>query len=157
MDNTENKTPDCDGKKDKHPEENESLVDTRKELKTLLFLKEIGLPQTATKFIDIHLVGESFCISDASNIQLNTKVFEFVMNNQATVDTELLFDYQEEFGEWDKLEFEKLSPVLKKRLRIFLREHSVDPGRLRGILFHNSNHFLLLTSRLFGIKTKLAQ
>ncbi|KAI1000566.1 hypothetical protein K3495_g7633 [Podosphaera aphanis] len=132
MDNTENKTPGCEGKMGKHPAENESLVDTRKELKTLSCLKEIGLPQTATKLIDIDLVGEPFCISDASNIQLNTKVFEFMMNNQATVDTELLFDFQEEFGEWDKLEYEKLSPVLKKRLRIFLREHGVYPGPLRG-------------------------
>ncbi|CAD6499896.1 BgTH12-04002 [Blumeria graminis f. sp. triticale] len=105
--------------------------DARKDQKTLSCLKEIGLPQTATKFIDIDLVGEPLILTKATPIELNTKIFDFMMNNQSTVDKELLFDFQEEFGEWNKLEYNKTSPVLKKRLRTFLREHGLYPGPLK--------------------------
>ncbi|RKF71398.1 hypothetical protein GcC1_100031 [Golovinomyces cichoracearum] len=54
------------------------------------------------------------------------------MNNQNTVDTELLFDFQEEFTEWSKSEYDKASPTLKKRLRSFLREHGIYSGPLKG-------------------------
>ncbi|SZF00336.1 unnamed protein product [Blumeria hordei] len=106
--------------------------EARKEQKTLSCLKEIGLPQTATNFIDIDLVGEPLIITKATPIELNTKIFDFMMNNQSTVAKELLFDFQEEFGEWSKIEYNKTSPVLKKCLRTFLREHGLYPGPLKG-------------------------
>ncbi|RKF65538.1 hypothetical protein GcM3_120022 [Golovinomyces cichoracearum] len=92
-------------------------MNARKELKTISYQKEIGLPQTASKFIDIELVGEPLRPTDATAVELNTKIFDFMMNNQNKVNTELLFDFQEEFTEWSKS---------------FLREHGIYSGPLKG-------------------------
>ena len=122
-----------DERERKTPKEDESrLMNARKELKTISCLKEIGLPQTSSKFIDIDLVGEPLRPTDATAVELNTKIFDFMMNNQNTVDTELLFDFQEEFMEWSKSEYDKASPTLKIRLRSFLREHGIYSGPLKG-------------------------
>ncbi|RKF76602.1 hypothetical protein GcM1_226078 [Golovinomyces cichoracearum] len=52
---------------------------------------QISLLQTESKFIDIDFVGEPLLSTDATAVELNIKIFDFMMNNQNIVDTELFF------------------------------------------------------------------
>ncbi|TQS35282.1 hypothetical protein Golomagni_04302 [Golovinomyces magnicellulatus] len=54
------------------------------------------------------------------------------MNNQNTVDTKIIFNFQEELMKWSKPEYDSASPTQKKRLRSFLREYGIYSGYLKG-------------------------
>jgi hypothetical protein len=108
------------------------MSDQKKEETTIAWLKTLDLPASLARLVDIDVMHNPVDLENATDIELNTKAVEFMMNSAIKVDMEILTDFQEDFSEWSKNTWEAVNQTIRRRFRGFLREHGIYTGSLRG-------------------------
>jgi hypothetical protein len=100
-----------------------------KEEKTVAWLKTIDLQASVAKLVDIDKIHSPFELATAKEIDLNSKVVEFMLNSISNVDMVILYKFQEDFGAWPEQTWEATHQTIRGRFRVFLREHGSTPDR----------------------------
>jgi hypothetical protein len=109
-----------------------AATEQKKEEKTIAWLRTVDLPASMSKLVDIDKMNIPLDLDDATEIDPNTKVVEFMMNSISKVDMGILVDFQEDFSEWNRNAWEAVNQTIRRRFRVFLREHGIYAGSLRG-------------------------
>jgi len=111
---------------------NANAMSDRKKEETISWLKDIDLPASIAKCVDIVKINSPFDLATAEEIDLNSKVVEFMLNSTSYVDMEVIYYFQEDFGAWTKQTWEAMNQTIRRRFRLFLREQGVYTGPMRG-------------------------
>jgi len=111
-------------------ETNANAMSDRKKEETISWLKDIDLPASIAKSVDIDNINSPFDLATAEEI--TSKVVEFMLNSTSYVDMEVIYYFQEDFAAWTKQTWEAMNQTIRRSFRLFLREKGVYTGPMRG-------------------------